>query len=122
MNPARPPLNERGQIIFERALRILPGLLASSHFTYTAEPEDEYNSDPGVMGENGDENWREFSLRRFNTFAVRQAIELAQELEDAVWLETDPDAFDFCEARAKEFAERDAALKAKRAAIALPKA
>ncbi len=120
MNPERPPLNERGQILFERALRILPGLLASGHFT---GPADENEGCPWVMGEKeSEDDWREYSLRRWNTHAIGEAINLAQELEDAAWTATDPHADEFCEARAKEFAERQEAYKAKRTEFGIPPA
>jgi len=84
MRPLRPELNERGKQLLALAAQILPGLLASGHFT-----GEDTEGDPCVFGyRNDDETWRDYALSCWTTLAVDEAVSLAAQLEDACWLQS----------------------------------
>jgi hypothetical protein len=83
MRPQRPELNERGKRVLALAAQILPGLLASGHFT-----GEDTEGDPCALGyRNDDETWRDYALSCWTTLAVDEAVSLAAQLEDACWLQ-----------------------------------
>lgn len=116
MNPKRPALNEHGERLLKRALQILPGLLASGHFTTDGGDDDE----PSVLGWKVDPDDFPYTVRGWCTYAVQEALNLAEALEDEAWERTadDAEADTFFEAREAEREATRQRLAAKKAAIA----
>ncbi len=78
------PLSDEGQELFAAALRILPGLLASGHFTYPAEDDD----DAGLQLDDLGEEWYEYAMSKRPPTAIGCALTLVEALADACWCDT----------------------------------
>ncbi len=62
-----------------RAMQILPGLLASGHYTFSQEERDS-DDDSSICYTRYPDNWKEYARCRCIPWAVLDAIELAREL------------------------------------------
>jgi len=69
--------------LFDAALKILPGLLASGHYTFLNDSLKEHYPDVHV-NDFGEGSYGAFA-RKYPHSAILDAIELAQELHDQVY-------------------------------------
>lgn len=68
--------------LFEQALRILPGLLASGHYTIDAKDSDAIDEGTALIVVDNGKDWKEFSPSRFSPLAVMDALSLVQHLKE----------------------------------------
>lgn len=72
------------ECLFEEALKILPGLLASGHYTVDANDSDADEVGTAVIGSDNGKDWKEYSYQKYSSLAIADAISLASELHRAV--------------------------------------